>query len=219
MLEPPRTISIEWRGRERYQTTWDRQLELHELRRKGEIGDMLVFVEHEPVITLGKRGDSTNLVVTQAVLEQRRVDFHQIGRGGDITFHGPGQLVGYLVVDLRKRGLKVRGFIRLVEQAIIKTLTGFNIRAATIPGLTGVWFGDTKLAAIGIEVKGGVSLHGLALNVHTDLAYYDLIVPCGIKAKQVGSIASVLGKSIGFSDVRYALGRDITQALLGLGLG
>lgn len=219
MLEPPRTISIEWRGRERYQTTWDRQLELHELRRNGEIGDMLVFVEHEPVITLGKRGDSTNLVVTQAELEQRRVDFHQIGRGGDITFHGPGQLVGYLVVDLRKRGLKVRGFIRLVEQAIIKTLTGFNIRAATIPGLTGVWFEDTKLAAIGIEVKGGVSLHGLALNVHTDLAYYDLIVPCGIRAKQVGSIASVLGKPIGFSDVRYALGRDITQALLGLGLG
>ena len=115
-------INIEWRGRERFQSTWERQLELHQLRRKGEINDTLIFVEHEPVITLGKRGDQANLVVTEAELVRRGIDFHRIERGGDITFHGPGQLVCYLVVDLRQRGLKVKGFISLVEQAVVSSL-------------------------------------------------------------------------------------------------
>ena len=216
MSKPPDEIFIEWRGRERFQVTWDRQLELHQLRREGKIGDRLVLVEHEPVITLGKRGDSANLVVSKAELMHRGVDFHAIERGGDITYHGPGQLVCYLVVDLRQRELSVRGFISLIEQSVIKTLGHYSIEAKTIPRLTGVWVGQTKLAAIGIAIKGGVSFHGLALNITTDLAYYDMIVPCGIKAKQVGSISSLLGKTVDYSEVRQLLEQNITRALLGI---
>ncbi len=216
MSKPASKIEIEWRGRERFQATWNRQIELHKLRRAGKIGDRLVFVEHEPVITMGKRGDNANLVVSQAELQQRGVGFHLIERGGDITFHGPGQLVCYLIVDLRKRGLSVRGFVRLIEQAIIRTLAHYGIEATTIAGLTGVWVNDTKLAAIGLAIKGGVSYHGLALNITTDLSFYGLIVPCGIREKQVGSIISITGNETDIANVRSVLEQELTDALIGL---
>lgn len=214
MGNPPGDIKVEWRGRERYQVTWDRQLTLHKLRREGHICDTLLFVEHDPVITMGKRGDSANLVATQPELEQRGVEFFSVERGGDITFHGHGQLVCYLVVDLRQRGLSVRGLVRLIEQAIMSTLAHYSIAATTIPGLTGVWVGDTKLAAIGLAIRGGVSFHGLALNVSTDLSFYGMIVPCGIRAKQVGSMSAILAKNVDFTGVRKILTQEITQALL-----
>lgn len=189
---------------------------LHKLRREGKICDTLVFVEHDPVITLGKRGDTANLVASRSELVKRGIDFHLIERGGDITFHGPGQLVCYLVVDLRKRGLSVRGFVRLIEKSVISTLGHYAIKATSISGLTGVWVGDTKLAAMGLAIKGGVSFHGLALNVSTDLSYYDLIVPCGISEKQIGSMSSLLGDEPDLPDVMELLGQEITNSLLGL---
>ena len=202
-------LTIDWRGRERYAATWDHQLGLHTARRAGEAPDTLVLVEHEPVITLGRQGDQANLLLNEQLLAQRGVDFHRVERGGDITFHGPGQLVGYPILDLRELGITVRDLMRNLEEALIRTVAEYGIAAGRIPGLTGVWQGDRKLAALGVAVKGGVSFHGFALNVDTDLSYFQLIVPCGITGKEVASISTVTGEVVAIDDVRPKVERNM----------
>jgi lipoate-protein ligase B len=199
---PAAPLVVEWRGRERYSATWARQLELHAQRRAGSVPDTLVLVEHEPVVTLGKQGDSANLVVSEAALAARGVDLHRVERGGDITYHGPGQLVGYPIISLSERGLSVRDLMRGLEECLIRTVAEYGISAGRIPGLTGVWQGEQKVAALGVAVKGGVSFHGFALNVCTDLSYFQLIVPCGITGKQVASISTLCGRSVSVDEVR-----------------
>lgn len=198
-------LAVEWRGRERYSATWEHQLELHALRRVSEGPDRLVLVEHDPVITLGRQGDLANLLLTEDLLQQRGVDFHRVERGGDVTYHGPGQLVGYPIIDLRARGLSVRELMRGLEETVIRTLAEYGINAGRHEGLTGVWMGDSKLAALGVAVKNGISFHGFALNVATDLSYFEMIVPCGITDKRVASISSVTGNKASVDDVRPRL--------------
>jgi lipoate-protein ligase B len=190
-----RQLAVEWRGREAYDATWAYQRAMHAARRVETAGapDRLVLVEHDPVVTLGKQGDLANLPGGEAALAAAGIAFRRIERGGDITYHGPGQLVGYPVVHLRQRGLSLREYLRGLEEALILALGAFGLAGARIPGLTGVWVDGCKLAAIGVALQGGVTYHGFALNVAPDLAHFGYIVPCGIAGRPVGSMAGLLG--------------------------
>ena len=206
---PQPELAIEWRGRERYALTWARQLELHEMRRLGAIPDTLVLVEHEPVITLGRQGELSNLLLSEERLSQLGIDFHRVERGGDITYHGPGQLVGYPIINLRERGLSVRDLMRGLEEALIRVLARYGVEAGRIEGLTGVWAGGAKVVALGVAVRGGVSYHGFAFNVEPDLEHFKLIVPCGITDKPVTSLALLTGRSVHLDEVRAHAEREL----------
>jgi len=173
-------------------------------RKHGRSGDALLLLEHPPVITVGKRGEFGNLVASDEVLNRKGVTLHRTTRGGDITFHGPGQLVGYPVLDLRARGMGARCYVDGVEEVLIRTLASFDIEAERVEGRTGVWVGGAageKVAAIGVHISRGVTSHGFALNVDTDLSWFDLIVPCGIRDAGVTSIARLRGEATTIDDV------------------
>ncbi len=204
-------LQVEWRGRERYGVTWQRQLALHEARRAGEVPDTLLLVEHDPVITLGKHGDAANLMVSAEYLKSLGFDFHRVERGGDITYHGPGQLVGYPILDLHEHGLSPRSYIHHLEQALIETAREFGVETERRPGMTGIWHTDGKVAAIGVAVRGGVTFHGFAFNVNPDLSHYSLIVPCGIADGGVTSIAALTGNDPGLEGVREVCTARLAQ--------
>lgn len=147
--------------------------------------EALALIEHAPVYTMGRRGGRASVRLDEADLRARVID---VERGGDMTWHGPGQLVGYPILDLRERGLRVADYIRLLEAMLIEVLDGFEIDASVVAGRPGVWVGDAKVAAIGVAVRGGVAFHGFALNVAPDLAWYDAIVPCGLADASVTSM-------------------------------
>jgi len=172
------------------------QRDLCRQRLAGEISDdILLLVEHPPVITLGRGTRPGSLPLSQPELEKRGVEVFEIERGGDVTFHGPGQLVGYPILDLRRHREDLHWYLRQLEAALIGALEKLGIQAGVNPGLTGVWTGGRKIASIGIHVKQWVTFHGFALNVHTDLSYFDLIVPCGIKDVIMTSVSRELGRS------------------------
>jgi len=213
-------LTTEWRGRERFAATWDYQRAVHSARRDDPEGttDRLVFVEHQPVVTLGRSGDMANLPGGEAALAAAGIDFHRIERGGDITYHGPGQLVGYPLIHLRRRGLSLRDFMRGLEEALILAVGEYSLTGERIAGLTGVWVNGRKLAAIGVAVQGGVTFHGFALNVAPDLRHFGYIVPCGIADKPVGSLAQLLAPapSPSLDEVRGAVERQF-RAVFGYG--
>ncbi len=179
------------------------QEELVRRRRAGEIPDQLLLLEHPHVITLGASADESNILVDE---EQRRllgIELHESGRGGDVTYHGPGQLVGYPILDLKPDRKDLHRYIRDLEEVLIRTLADFDILAGRKPGLTGVWVGDVKIAAIGVRVSSGwITSHGFALNVNNDLDYFGAIVPCGIREYGVTSMARVLGDDVDMGRVR-----------------
>ena len=172
------------------------QQELVAQRKQGLIADHLLLLEHPHVITLGRNGHLENLLASGEVLERAGISFYATDRGGDVTYHGPGQLVGYPIMDLRDWKRDVGAYVRGVEQTIIDTLADFGIEAGRIPKLTGVWVGERKIAAIGVHLSRWVTSHGFALNVSTDLSYFQYIVPCGLtkpvtSMEQLGVRASV----------------------------
>jgi len=171
-----------WRdlGRLEYGEAFERQRALVEQRKRGEIADQLLIVEHPHTITLGRNGHMENLVARQDELVRAGVAFHHTDRGGDITYHGPGQIVGYPILDLREWKRDVVAYVRAIEQAIIDALADFGLAAGREPGMTGVWIDGAKIAAIGVHVSRWVTSHGFALNVSTDLSYFQYIVPCGL---------------------------------------
>lgn len=188
-------------GRVPYLQALASQQRLVAARKAGEIADTLLLLEHPPVLTLGRNSHRGNILASDDLLRRKGVEIHEVDRGGDVTYHGPGQLVGYPILDLRgdlpgKRGphLGPVDFVRLMEQALIRTCAEFQVMAQRIPGCTGVWtipggsIPTRKLAAIGLHVSGGVTSHGFALNVSTDLRDFDWIVPCGIRDKGVTSL-------------------------------
>ena len=183
-------------GRTRYLPTWQLQKRLARLRADGSIADTLILTEHEPVITMGRGTDHANLLVTSDELAKRGVDLHEIERGGDITFHGPGQAVLYPIIDLRERGRDVRKYLRDLEQFVIGTLADLGLTATVKEGLTGIWVDNHKVGAIGVAVSRWVAYHGVAINVNTDLDYFQLINPCGITQYPVGSISQLVGREI-----------------------
>ncbi len=160
-----------------YDEAWDLQKNLQKARIAGEIPDMLLFVQHPPVYTLGRGGRAEHLLLHEQALREQGIAFRRVDRGGDITFHGPGQLVGYFIVDLRVLYLDLHRFFRDIEEILIRTLRDYELSASRKEGWTGVWVGRDKVAAIGLEVRRWVTMHGFALNVHTDLSYFEGIVP------------------------------------------
>jgi lipoate-protein ligase B len=194
-------------GRIGYRAAWALQRQLVAARSADEIPDTLLLLEHPPVITLGRAGSTDHLLGSEAELAGRGVELVASDRGGDITFHGPGQIVGYAVVDLAARGRDLHRYLRDLETVLIRALAEFGIHAGRSPGLTGVWVGDAKVAAIGIRVSRWITHHGFALNVQTDLSYFDLIVPCGIADRRVTSMEALLGGPVDRAAVEAALGR------------
>jgi lipoyl(octanoyl) transferase len=179
------------------------QRSLVDERRAGVIGDTLLLVEHPHVITLGVRGDGgrAHLLATPEVLASRGIELHETGRGGDITYHGPGQLVGYPILDLKPDRCDVHRYVRDLEEVLIRTVSDYGIEAGRIAGLTGVWVGDEKLAAIGVRIARWITSHGFALNVGTNLDYFELIVPCGIADRGVTSLSRLLDRPIDMAEV------------------
>lgn len=224
----PRVKFTEIVGRT-YEETWDlqkrllaelidnkmkwRELSPNEKAQKRQIHH-LIFCEHAPVYTLGKSGSENHLLLGEKQLNDKGIEFFKINRGGDITYHGPGQITGYLIFDLEEFFTDVHRFVRTIEEAIIKTLGHFGVQGDRIQGYTGVWIKgknstekDRKICAIGVHLSRWVSMHGFALNVNTDLKYFENIVPCGIsdKNKDVTSLEKELGNTINFSEVKNVL--------------
>ena len=177
-------------GRTDYGQALELQRQLIAERQQGLIPDQLLLLEHPHVITLGRNGKAANLLASGEVLSRAGIAFYPTDRGGDVTYHGPGQLVGYPIIDLREWQRDVGAYVRAVEQAIIDTLADYGISAGRIPKLTGVWVDDRKIAAIGVHISRWVTSHGFALNVSTDLSYFQYIVPCGL-TKPVTSMAAL----------------------------
>jgi len=189
-------LRVEDLGLRPYGEVLDLQRELRRRRIAGETGeDVLLLVEHPPVITLGRGTRPSSLPISPAELARRGVEVFEVERGGDVTFHGPGQLVGYPIIDLRRHREDLHWYLRRLEDVLIQTLGRLGIEGDRNPGLTGVWTAGRKIASIGIHVKQWVTLHGFALNVTTDLDPFDLIVPCGIRQVVMTSVASELLRS------------------------
>jgi lipoyl(octanoyl) transferase len=183
-------------GRRAYGEVLELQRSLCRRRIDGELAeDLLLLVEHEPVVTLGRGTRPESTPLAPAELSRRGIEVFEVERGGDVTFHGPGQLVGYPVIDLRQHREDLHWYLRRLEEGLITALDTLGIAARPSPGLTGVWTGGRKLASIGIHVKQWVTFHGFALNVTTDLDYFDLIVPCGIRDVIMTSVAQELGRT------------------------
>jgi lipoyl(octanoyl) transferase len=199
-------------GRIDYQTGLELQDRLHGRRLAEEIGDTALFLEHEHVITLGKRGEAADILVSGNELEQQGVAVHQSNRGGQVTYHGPGQLVVYLIFNLYEAQRELRRFVENLEQSVIGLLEeDFGLKAGVDPHHPGVWVDDKKVAALGISVRQRVTTHGLALNINTDLAKFRNIIPCGISDRGVTSIAELLGHVIDFGTVRQGLATRIAR--------
>lgn len=192
-------------GRTRYGEAWDLQHKIFELRHYGLIGDTLLYTEHDHVYTIGKGGDDNHLLASEGELRQDDVDVFRIDRGGDITYHGPGQIVGYPILDLNQYKADIHWYLRSLEEVIIAALGEFDIEAGREEGMTGVWVRGEKIAAIGIKVSRWITMHGFALNVNTDLQKFDRIIPCGIFHKGVTSMEKLLGKKIPIDDVHTRL--------------
>ena len=186
-----------------YQAALDLQKDLVERRKQGLIPDQLLLLEHPHVITLGARNHNSraNVLETPESLARQGVVLFETGRGGDVTYHGPGQLVGYPILELPKDRRDVHRYVRDLEDVLIQAASDFGVAATRIPGLTGIWVGDEKLAAIGVRISRWVTSHGFALNVSTDLSRFGLIVPCGITDKGVTSLQRLLGRRISMDEV------------------
>lgn len=200
------------------------QQKLVDLRKDGRIGDVLVLLEHTPVVTLGRNAKAANILASSEQLARRGVEVFECDRGGDVTFHGPGQLVGYPIFDLRgftaedgrRKTLGAIEYVRRLEEVLIRSCADFRIAAERVSGLTGVWTAASegqaaqagKIAAIGVHISRSVTSHGFALNVNTDLSFFDLIVPCGIKSKPVTSMQREVSRSLPLEEVAHSVSRN-----------
>ena len=191
-------IEVHWLGRVRYREAWQKQHELVAARRRDEIPDQLLLLEHEPVLTLGRTADEKHVRATAAELQERGIELIRVERGGEVTYHGPGQLVAYPIIRLADRGILLRPLVRALEQSMIDTAAAFGVAAGRRDKLPGCWCdadsdAPRKLGALGLRVEGGVSYHGIALNVTTNLADFELIDPCGLPDIEATSIAREAG--------------------------
>lgn len=191
-------LEVRWLGRLDYRQAWDLQHDLVPRRAANEVSDQLLLVEHQPVLTLGRQSDPAHIRASAEELARRGVEVIRVERGGEVTYHGPGQLVAYPIVRLTDRGLLIRPFVRTLEESMVETAAGFGVSAGRRDGFPGLWCEPDserprKLGALGLRIERGVSYHGIALNVTTDLADFDLIDACGIPTAEVTSIARELG--------------------------
>ncbi len=201
-----RTCTIRHLGLVNFREGWQRQLVLVEAVKRGEAGDQLVFVEHPATITLGRNADRSNVLASPEALAELGIVIEETDRGGDVTFHGPGQIVGYPILDLKFWRRDVGAYLRALEDVVIRALDEFGIEAGRLDGCTGVWVDGAKIAAIGVHLSRWVTSHGFALNVSTNLDDFVLIIPCGI-TKPVTSMERVLGTAPASGQVSGALER------------
>ncbi len=218
-------LNLVYLGRVSYAEGLQLQRRLVEARVAGRIGNTLVLLEHPPVLTLGRNSDRKNVLATDEFLAYRGVEIHEINRGGDVTYHGPGQLVGYPIVDLRSFALTGLGrrlgaveYVRWVEEALIRACADFGVKTERVAGRTGVWtlaggsIEEKKIAAIGVHISRGITSHGFALNVTTDLRDFELIVPCGISDRKVTSleleVSEEVGETLTMEKVIHAVARQ-----------
>lgn len=210
--------AIMFRERVDYARALALQMEICERKKGGFVPDVLLLLEHPPVITLGRNGDWHNLVVTDETLRSRGVTRYHVDRGGDITFHGPGQLVGYPLLKLEPQEQDVHRYMRNLEEIIIRVLFDYGIEARREEKMTGVWTDSGKICAMGVHISRWVTRHGFALNVNTDLSFYDLIVPCGLTGKPVTSMQTMLGREVNLREVAEKLtshfGRVFGRAMI-----
>lgn len=179
-----------------YQKAWDLQHQLWSRRVEEELPDLLLILEHPHVITLGRRGNRSHLIASPEVLETMRIPIFHAERGGDVTYHGPGQMVVYPILNLKEYGYRVVRYVDQLEEFVLRVLRDFGIEGRRNPLNRGVWVGEKKIASVGVAIKRRVSLHGIALNYETDLKYFDLINACGLEGKRVTSMAEILGTGI-----------------------
>ena len=179
-----------------YQKAWDLQHQLWSRRVEEELPDVLLILEHPHVITLGRRGDRSHLIASSEVLEEMKIPVFHVERGGDVTYHGPGQMVVYPILNLKEYGYRVVRYVGQLEEVILRVLRDFGIEGRRDPSNRGVWAGEKKIASVGVAIKRRVSLHGIALNYETDLKYFNLINACGLEGKKVTSVAEILGTGI-----------------------
>ena len=204
-------LVVQQLGRRGYQSTLDLQLELRDKVRADSSVEYLLLVEHPPVITLGRRADKAHVLLGEDELRRRGFEVHEASRGGDVTYHGPGQIVGYPIVDLNRHKLGLREYMRALEETLIRALSEFGIEGSRIDGLTGVWTPKGKVAAIGVAIRSWVSYHGFALNVDPDLSHFLAITPCGITDKPVTSMAKLLGRAVDPAEVRPVVERRFRE--------
>jgi lipoate-protein ligase B len=197
-------------GSSGYKEVWDLQKELHGQRVEKRIPNTLILVEHKPVITMGKSGQDVNVLYPVEFLKKKGIEYYQIERGGDVTFHGPGQLVGYPIFNVKDGLAGIKPFINGIEDVIIRSLGDYNVAAYRKEKMIGVWTDKGKVCSIGVAVKRWVSYHGFALNVNTDLSYFDLIVPCGLKNVEMTSMQEILGKEISMEKVKQSVIRNFS---------
>ena len=192
MAQQPNTLWVVDLGQQPYRPVWEFQKKLNALRQANRIPDTLILVEHHPVYTIGKNGSDLHVVATDTFLKERGIEVVHVDRGGDVTYHGPGQLVGYPIFNLHYHRESVSWFMRQLEEVFIRLLGELGIPARREEGYTGVWVGDDKIVALGVRIRKWVTMHGFAFNVHTDLSFYDGIIPCGIFHKGVTSLHLLL---------------------------
>jgi lipoyl(octanoyl) transferase len=214
-----RACEARWLGLVPYDDGLRMQERAVEQLRSGEGMEQLLLLEHPHVFTLGRGADASNILADREQLQTNSVQVHETGRGGDVTYHGPGQLVGYPIISLKPDRCDVHRYVRDIEEVLIRTIGEFGVTGMRIAGLTGVWVGNEKIAAIGVRIARWITSHGFALNVNTDLSYFQMIVPCGITGKGVTSLSRLVGRSIDTREVTprvvlhfsQVFGREITS--------
>ncbi|MCJ7667358.1 MAG: lipoyl(octanoyl) transferase LipB [Anaerolineae bacterium] len=198
-------------GLEPYNQALDLQHRLVAARREGRIEDVFILLEHPPVITLGRRGDESNIVASRELLARLGIEVHRVERGGDVTYHGPGQLLGYPILDLRKYRQDVGWYMHSLEEVLIRALSDFGVEASRLEGRIGVRVGDKNIAALGARIEEWITYHGFALNVSPDLSHFDLIIPCGYKGIGVTSMEEVLGEAPEMREVRRSVAQRFSE--------
>lgn len=194
-----------------YEAAWHLQQELWRNRRDGRLDDTLLLLQHPPTITMGRGGNEENLLLEEGELKNKGIKFYFTDRGGDITYHGPGQLIGYPIVNFKDHNLSFRNFIELLEEVIILTLQQLGIKANRVPRCIGLWTGKKKVASIGVRIRKGITTHGFALNVNNDLTPFQYINPCGIKGLKATSLMEILEKKIDFGSVSDRIGENFAR--------
>ncbi|HEX2095406.1 MAG TPA: lipoyl(octanoyl) transferase LipB [Longimicrobiaceae bacterium] len=207
-----RALEVRRLGTVLYADALELQADLVKRRRTGEVPDTLLLLEHPHVITLGSGACEENVLVSAEERAARGIELFETGRGGDVTYHGPGQLVGYPILDLKPDRCDLHRYLRDLEEVLIGTLAEFGLRGGRKEGLTGVWVDDRKLAAIGVRVSSGwITSHGFALNVSTDLSFFGAIIPCGIRDHGVGSISREVGQEVEMAEVEAVVVRQFER--------
>jgi lipoyl(octanoyl) transferase len=197
---PPRLLEVRRLGRIGYAEGLDLQARLVEERQQQRSADTLLLLEHDPVVTLGRNARRENLLLSEEELRRRGIAVFETGRGGDVTYHGPGQVVGYPILDLAPDRRDVHRYVRDLEEVMIRTCADYGVVAGRVAGLTGTWVGAEKIGAIGVRIARWVTSHGFAFNVSTDLSPFGLIVPCGIRERGVTSLARLLGRPVDLAE-------------------